>query len=160
MIHATAGLIHLVSALLAMLTGSLVLLRPKSGLWHRRIGYVYVACMLVLNSTAFLIYHLFGRVGPFHILAIFSTLGLLGGMLPALFRHRVRNWLYWHYFFMNWSVVGLYAAFWAELLTRTLPMVQFWPVVVGATGVTAAVGSYLIRRHAAQLLPPKQPRLA
>ncbi|MBO0953095.1 DUF2306 domain-containing protein [Fibrella forsythiae] len=152
MFHSTTGLIHLLAALVALFSGSLVLLRPKGGLFHKRAGYAYLASMLLLNLTALLIYHLFGRFGPFHWLAVLSLLCLTGGMVPALLRSRITRWIYWHYYFMNWSVVGLYAAFWAETLTRTLPVGQFWPLVLLATMVTTITGSVLIRRHAARLL--------
>lgn len=153
MFHSTVGLVHLISALIAMLTGAVVLLNTKGGLFHKRAGYTYVVSMLVLNVTAFMIYRLFGRFGPFHVLAIISMVGIVGGMVPVLFRRRINGWIYLHYYFMNWSVVGLYAAFWAETLTRTLPVKQFWPVVMGATLVTTFVGSYLIRKNAARFLP-------
>lgn len=152
MVHSTLGLIHVICAFLAMLLGGLVVLLPKSGCLHRRLGYLYVISMLLLNGTAFLIYRLFGHFGPFHILAVFSTLTILGGFIPALARKRVKNWLHWHYYFMTWSIVGLYAAFWAELLTRTLPMGQFWMLVFGATSVTTGLGSYFIRKHARRFL--------
>jgi hypothetical protein len=158
MAHSPIGFLHLVAALLAVVTGSVVLLNVKGGLFHKRMGYVYVASMVVLNVTAFMIYRLFGTFGPFHILAIFSSLSILGGMVPVLFRHRVSDWLIWHYYFMNWSVVGLYAAFWAETLTRTLPMGQFWPIVVVATAITTGIGSYLIRRNAVRFLPLGKPK--
>ncbi|UOR07573.1 DUF2306 domain-containing protein [Hymenobacter aerilatus] len=153
MFHSATGLIHLLSALLAMLTGAMVLLNRKGGHTHKRLGYAYVACMLVLNATAFMIYHLFGTFGPFHALSIVSLTVLTGGILPMWWR--VKNALHWHYYFMNWSVVGLYAAFWAETLTRTLPSQRFWPMVLVATVLTATVGSLLIRRNAARFLPKK-----
>jgi len=155
MFHSTVGLVHLLSAFLAMVAGAIVLLNTKGGQFHKRVGYVYVVCMIVLNGTAFMIYHLFGKFGPFHVLAIVSMVSIVGGMVPALFRQRVNNWIYWHYYFMNWSVVGLYAAFWAETFTRTLPMKQFWPIVMITTTITALIGSVLIRRHAGRLLPEK-----
>lgn len=152
MFHSTEGLIHLISAFVAMLAGAVVLLNRKAGRFHKRAGYVYVAAMLVLNLTAFMIYHLFGKFGPFHWLALVSLVSLAGGILPALFRRRVKDWIYWHYYFMNWSVVGLYAAFWAETLTRTLPMGRFWPIVAIASGVTALIGSVLIRKNMERLI--------
>ncbi|GAB3328052.1 hypothetical protein GCM10027299_29610 [Larkinella ripae] len=137
-----------------MLLAAFVVALPKRNQLHRRLGYLYVISMLILNGTAFQIYHLFGRFGPFHILALFSMLTILGGFVPALARKRVKNWLHWHYYFMTWSVVGLYAAFWAELLTRTLPMGQFWALVLAATSVTTGVGSYFIRKNASRFLAP------
>jgi uncharacterized membrane protein len=157
MAHSPIGFVHLFSALLAMLTGAVVLLTPKGSAFHKRTGYVYVVSMLVLNATAFMIYQLFGKFGPFHGLALVSLVSLIGGMVPVLLRQRVKSWLHWHYYFMNWSVVGLYAAFWSETLSRTLPMGKFWPVVMGATAMTATIGSWLIRRNAARLLSVRQP---
>lgn len=160
MFHSTTGLIHLLSAVLAMLAGAVVLLNQKGGHLHRRAGYLYVVAMLVVNATAFTIFRVTGNFGPFHWLALISLASLAGGMLPLLGRRYVEGWLHWHYYFMNWSVVGLYAAFWAETLTRLLPMHVFWPVVVVATAGTAAIGSILIRRNAARLLPPATPKTA
>jgi uncharacterized membrane protein len=156
MFHSTIGLVHLLSALLAMLTGAIVLLNNKGGQFHKRMGYAYVALMVTVNVTAFMIYHLFGKFGPFHILALVSMTCILGGMIPVFYRRQISSWMHWHYYFMNWSVVGLYAAFWAETFTRTLPMKQFWLVVVIATAITTSVGSYLIRKNAARFLPAKK----
>ncbi|MBO0952566.1 DUF2306 domain-containing protein [Fibrella forsythiae] len=151
MFHSTTGLVHLLAALVALVSGSTVLLRPKRGRFHKRAGYVHLTSML-LNLTALLIYHLFGRFGPFHWLAVLGLLCLTGGMVPALLRSRINSWIYWHYYFMSWSVVGLFAAFWSETLTRDLPVGQFWPLVLLATLVTAMAGSFLIRRYAPRLL--------
>jgi len=154
-VHSPIGLIHITSAIIAMIAGAVVLLNPKATRFHKQIGYVYVVSMVILNATAFLIYHLFGKFGPFHVAAVFSTVSILGGMVPMFFRRQITGWLHLHYFFINWSVVGLYAAFWAETFTRTLPMKQFWPIVMIATTITAFIGSVLIRRHAGRLLSGK-----
>jgi uncharacterized membrane protein len=155
MFHSITGLIHLLSALLAMAAGAVVLLNRKGGLLHKRVGYLYTLLMLVVNATAFFIFRVTGNFGPFHWLALVSLTSLLGGMVPVLARRRISGWIYWHYYFMSWSVVGLYAAFWAETFTRLLPMSRFWPAVVVATAATMLVGSFLIRRNAAHLLPAR-----
>ena len=147
LVHSSTGAVHITSALAAMLLGAAIILMTKGTTTHKRVGYGYVAAMVLVNVTAFMIYHLFGRFGPFHIAAIVSGAGVIGGMVPVIFRHRIRGWYYYHYYFMNWSVVGMYAAFWAETLVRLFPMKQFWPVVAIATGLTAFIGSYLINRH-------------
>lgn len=152
--HSTTGIIHLASALAAMLLGAAVMLLSKGTPVHKRIGYMYVASMVLVNVTAFMIYHLFGRFGPFHMAAIVSSVGIAGGMVPVLFRQRFPDWKSYHYQFMNWSVVGLYAAFWAESLVRLFPMQQFWPVVAIATGLTTLAGSYLINRNKSKFLGP------
>lgn len=161
MFHSPIGLVHLIAAGLAMAAGAVVLLNTKGGAFHKRAGYVYVAAMLTVNGTAFMIYHLFGTFGPFHWLALLSLTTIVGGLVPALLRKTPTfktNWIYWHYYFMNWSVVGLYAAFWAETFTRLSMGRQFWPLVAGATTITMFVGSYLIRRNAARLLPAASAR--
>lgn len=147
------GVTHTVAAVFAMLTGAGVLLLTKGTAAHRKIGYVYVIAMLVLNVTAFSIYNLFGRFGPFHIAAIFSTICIAGGMIPMYQRARISGWLYFHYFFMNWSVIGLYAAFWAETLTRMNQGRQFWPLVLGASLATVTIGAYLVRKYKGRHLP-------
>ena len=157
LIHSSIGLIHLLAALTAMLTGAIVLFANKATRFHRRIGYVYVLAMAVVNLTAFGIHHLYGRFGPFHVAALFSGSTILGGIGPMLFRRRIKGWLHWHYFFMNWSVVGLYAAFWAETLVRLFPIGQFWPVVVAATVGTTITGSILIRKNADRFLKSEEP---
>ncbi|HEV2292419.1 MAG TPA: hypothetical protein VGR35_01105 [Tepidisphaeraceae bacterium] len=62
-----------------MACGLLVLLRAKGTRSHRVIGYLYVAAMLALNVTAFLIYRLYGRFGPFHVAALVSLAMVIAG---------------------------------------------------------------------------------
>ncbi|MDU0371433.1 DUF2306 domain-containing protein [Hymenobacter endophyticus] len=160
MFHSPIGLVHLVSALLAMVAGAVVLLNRKGSPLHKRIGYLYVAAMLAVNATAFFIYRVTGHFGVFHWFALVSLASMAGGMVPVLVRKHISGWIYWHYYFMSWSVVGLYAAFWAETFTRVLPMSRFWPAVVVATAGTMMLGTVLIRRNAAHLLPVRLPKAA
>ncbi len=149
-VHSLTGSVHLISAIIAMISGAYVLLTTKATKRHRQVGYIYVVSMLLLNITAFWIYDLFGRFGPFHIAAIFSSICIIGGMLPIIFR--IKNWIYYHYFFMNWSTIGLYAAFWAETFTRMSSGKNFWPLVMIATMITVSVGAYLVNRNKERLL--------
>ncbi len=125
------GLIHLIASIIALIAGTWVILTQKGTAIHRKIGYVYALSMTVLIITAFMIYRLFGGFGIFHIAAIISTIALLGGMVPAILRKPEMKWLGLHYNFMYWSVMGLYAAFMAEILTRA-------PFVKGFTAVGLA----------------------
>ena len=100
-VHSPIGLVHIVSAIVAMIAGAIVLLNPKATRFHKQIGYVCVVSMVVLNATAFLIYHLYGKFGPFHVAAVFSTITIVGGMVPMSFRKQITGWLHWHYFFIN-----------------------------------------------------------
>ncbi|MFD2569006.1 DUF2306 domain-containing protein [Spirosoma soli] len=152
-LHSPTGIFHLTAALLAMLFGALTFYTEKGSLRHKQVGYVYVAAMVVVNVTAFQIYALFNRFGPFHGAAIWSSISILLGMVPVILKRPGNGkWLHLHYYFMNWSVVGLYAAFWAESLVRLFPIQYFWPVVVLATVGTVVIGARLIRRHKDRLV--------
>lgn len=146
MIHSTIGLIHTIFATIALLTGTFVLLTTKGNKLHVRVGYVYVVSMLIMNLTGFGIYHLFGGFGIFHVMILVSLFALFGGMYPVLFRSRVKNWYLQHLEVMSWSIVGLYAAFVAEMGTRLLPyQYMMWVVGLGS-GLVCCIGSILIKR--------------
>jgi len=149
-IHGLTGWMHVIAAIVAMITGAIVLLRPKGTTWHKRIGYTYVGSMLLLNISAFMIYRLFGTFGPFHIAAVVSLASVIGGMYPAI--QRTKNWLEMHYEFMGWSVIGLYAAFWSETSVRFFDMRHFWYVTVVATLLTVAVGAFILKRNKPKFL--------
>ncbi len=135
--HSSTGLIHLASAVVAVLAGTLVLAQTKGTRVHRRWGYVYVAAMLVLNGTAFGIYRLFGGWGIFHYAATLSLLSLAMGFLPALLR--MQGWKRWHVAGMYWSVIGLYAALVSEIVTR-IPGVNFGLMVGLGTAAVMLAG--------------------
>jgi len=116
-VSGTTGLVHLIVSVVAMITGIIVLVMKKGTKRHKQIGYVYVLSMLLLNITAFMIYRLFGGFGIFHFFAIVSMLTLLAGMYPILNR-KGQNYIFKHFTYMYWSIVGLYCAFCAEVLTR------------------------------------------
>lgn len=40
---------------------------PKGGRGHHQVGWTYVAAMLVVSATAFMLFGLFGGFGPFHV---------------------------------------------------------------------------------------------
>jgi uncharacterized membrane protein len=146
------GLFHTACALVALGSGAVVLRRRKGTRGHRRIGWVYVASMLLLNGTALMIYRLFGGFGPFHVAAVFSLVTVLAGIVPAV-RRRPANWLDHHYQWMTWSYVGLCAATVSEVATR-MPGFRFWWAVVFGTLAVVGVGGMLIRRRAADVLAP------
>lgn len=138
-IYSSTGWIHLIAATIALFTGTAVLALKKGTSLHIKIGYVYLVSMLIVNLTAFMIYRLFGGFGIFHIAALISLLTVLAGILPALLRKPENNWLGLHLGFMYWSVMGLYAAFAAEVLTR-IPDTPFLGMVGYATGGIMLLG--------------------
>ena len=148
-IHSNIGWFHFITAVLAMLTGTIVLLNKKGTLFHKRIGYMYVISMLLLNVSSFFIVN-FGGFSLFHFFAIVSLVSIFGGMIPTI--KKGKNWFGYHFYFMSWSVVGLYCAFWAEIGTRFVGnMKEFWWMVAAATFITSFIGSRIINREAKKL---------
>jgi len=151
MVHSYMGLFHVAVALLAMVIGPIVLWFPKGTKRHKLLGYTYAITMLLLNLSAFMIYSLQGRPSMFHLFALISLVTLAAGILPAMRKKKTKGWHQRHYYFMSWSVVGLYCAFWSETGTRLLDGHHFWWVVALASMVTALIGMVLINRKARQL---------
>ncbi len=163
------GTLHLGTAILAMASGATVLLLgPKGGRTHRRLGWVYVASMLTLNGTALMIYRLFGGWGPFHYLAIISLTGLVFGVVSAVGARKRREArdragravrVERHYYWMTFSYAGLIAAFASETITR-LPATRpvggpgpaFALAVAGATILIMVVATQWIKRSASASL--------
>lgn len=76
-VNSTLGWVHLASAMTAMAAGAIVLAGAKGTILHKRISYLYILAMIVVNATAFGIYNLTGKFGVFHILAIIACSPLL-----------------------------------------------------------------------------------
>lgn len=145
----TIGYIHLFFSIVAMITGLVVVFNTKGTLFHKRVGYTYVVSMLLLNLTAFFISN-FGGFSIFHFFAMVSFVTIIAGMYPVL--KKTKGWIYKHYYFMSWSVVGLYCAFWSEVGTRFVKNMQdFWWAVAIASFLTAFIGAYVINKNAKKL---------
>lgn len=129
--HSIEGFVHFVTAMIAMIAGTVVLFSRKGTLFHKRWGYVYFGAMAIMLCTSFMIYRLFNGVGIFHYAAIASSITLVAGFVPLIWRQVIPNWLEWHFSMMYWSVIGLYAAFLAEAFTR-IPSSPF----LGMVGIT------------------------
>ncbi len=148
-IHSNIGWFHFIVSLLALLFGTFVLLNKKGTKLHKIIGYSYVISMMLLNVSSFFIVN-FDGLSLFHFFSIFSLMTVLAGIIPAIMR--TKNWFSFHFYFMSWSVVGLYAALWSEIGTRFVGnMQEFWWMVVLATGLTVFIGSRIIKREAKKL---------
>ena len=139
MTHSWIGQVHLLASILSLILGTLILILTKGTTLHRRIGYFYTVAMLMVNFTAFGIYRLFGGFGPFHITAIISLISIAGGMLPIYYKHKISGWYIYHMAFMYYSVIGLYAAFLSEIVTR-IPGLNFGLMVGVGTGLVMLVG--------------------
>ena len=167
------GLFHTGTAIAALVAGAAVLLSRKGTRRHRQVGWLYVASMIALNTSALFIYRLFGGFGPFHVGAIFSLVTVVAGVAAAVGARRHRDardpvgrarLIERHYFWMSFSYVGLTAAAVAEIVTR-LPALRPAPGQGGVFGLTVAlsslvvifVGAAKIRRHRERTLHPFQP---
>nr|WKN39191.1 DUF2306 domain-containing protein [Tunicatimonas sp. TK19036] len=146
LVHDSLGAFHLMVAILALISGTLVLLMKKGTQRHKLVGYFYAFNMLLVNLTAFGIYRLWGGFGIFHIAAIIGLVTLLAGMIPVMIRKPRDNYMGWHFSFMYWSVIGLYAAFVSETLTR-IPETPFFGMLGIATFGVMAVASWAFRKY-------------
>jgi uncharacterized membrane protein len=156
------GALHVITAVIALASGAVVLLRRKGTASHRRIGWVYVASMLALNITALAIYRLTKTFGPFHVAALFSLATVVAAIIPAWRRKPRNGWLDLHYYFMSWSYLGLLAATVAEVASR-VPAIQafgggptpaFWTSVAVASAAVFLIGGPMIKRR---FVPVTQP---
>lgn len=144
--HDWVGFMHLQTSIIALISGTLVLWMRKGTKEHKQIGYVYTTSMLLMILTAFCIYRLFGGFGLFHGLAVVSFLTLTGGMAPVITKKPKKNWMSLHYSFMYWSVIGLYAAFVSEMLTR-IPETPFFGMLGIATLGVMVAANILFRKY-------------
>src|SRR5947199_8391366 len=108
--------------------------------------------MLVLNVTAFGIYHLTGRFNIFHIFAIVSLATLSAGVIPVLLRKQLGNWLALHYKYMAWSYAGLLAATSNELFAhvpafKALVRITGQWIMLAAIVVILGLSALLISRR-------------
>lgn len=143
------GAVHFFCACASLVLGLVVLMLRKGTRWHRAIGLIYVMAMLSVNGSALLLFHMTGRFGVFHALALVSLSGVLSGVAAAIFRWR--NWLYSHYRAMAFSYVGLLAAATAEAMVR-IPALHVRSASMGiAIGIGSAIvfsvaGAIVVRR--------------
>ena len=135
----TTGLIHLISSIFALIFGTIVLIKRKGTKRHKQVGYAYVISMAILIITAFMIYRLFKGWGMFHYLTTISLITIIMGMIPIWTKKPRNRWKYLHFSSMYWSVMGLYAAFAAEIFTR-IPETPFFGMVGIAIGIIMLTG--------------------
>jgi uncharacterized membrane protein len=142
------GWIHVTFGIVALLTGSGVILLRKGTRWHRTLGHFYLNSMIGLNVSALFIYRLFGTFGPFHWMAVASLITLLLGMLPIFTRRPKGRWLELHGGFISGSYVGLVAATASEITSRAPGTGEFEGLSVVITSITIiGVGVYFIQRN-------------
>lgn len=136
------GTAHVALAIASLILGAMIFLQQKGGRRHRRLGYLYAGALLLVNSSALLVYEDSPGFGPFHILAMVSLATLSGGFIPAFLRRPADVWLEFHAYFMSWSYVGLVAAGASQMGTSLVG--PGWSPVVIPTVLIMVVGALLI----------------
>ncbi len=129
------GLIHIVSAVVALSFGAVVFFKPKGGKVHKLIGYLYIFALLCVNASALFVYEDSITGGPFHVLAVVSLVTLICGFVPVFTRLPKMSWLSLHAYFMSWSYVGLVSAGVGQMSAM---MLEVQPVLL-TVGVPAAL---------------------
>ncbi len=157
MIHSAIGLVHVIAAVISLLSGLVIFLRKKAGALHRFLGYVYSLSMFVMLGTALSIYRLNGSFNLLHGFALFSSLQLGRGLYHAVSRKPKGAWLDAHYQWIVGSYIGLCAALVAESATRVImPYLYdqcvrsfgwFWGIVGAATFIVVWMGQILMSRN-------------
>ncbi len=84
--------VHAFAAMSAFVLGAVQLAAPKGTLPHRTLGWVWVALMLAISASSFLIHgiRMWGPWSPIHILSVFTPIMLVFAVLAAR-GHRVRS---------------------------------------------------------------------
>lgn len=148
------GFSHTIAALVALISGTIILFKKKGSSHHKVLGYTYVISMVFTLASAFSIYDLFGSWGVFHWAALVGTFSLLSGFIPVVLKSPEKKWLNNHYHYMLWSYIGLVAAAFSEIGTR-LPAMwpeldnmfvveYFWLATTVASTLVCCIGAYCI----------------
>ena len=150
------GMTHVGFGICALTMGAFVLALPKGTRSHRVVGYLYVACMVLLNATALGIYRLLGHFGPFHALALISLITLGAGLIPVLRKPVTSRAMIKHLMTIGWSYVGLWAATMAEIAVR-VPAAQniaggMAAGTVAGTALAMLVGGGLLSQYRVRLI--------
>jgi uncharacterized membrane protein len=146
------GLVHILTAIAAIIFGAAVLLSRKGTARHKLMGRVYVAAMWALNITALMDYELYGYFGPFHWMALISLATVLVGHLAVL--RKQPGWKQSHAYMMGGSYVGLMAAAVAETASR-VPGWSFAYSVIISSVLTIFVGVWMMNVYTPRALNPR-----
>ena len=120
-VHSIAGVFHLVTAVVGLLTGAYLLLTAKGTKLHKRIGYVFSAALVIVNVSALFIYDFnHGKPSVFHYLIIVSMFCLLYGLYPMVKKTTTRGRIKQHFKGMIGAALGLWAAGATEYFVREL----------------------------------------
>ena len=155
-----SGITHITFGFASLVLGVGIFSSAKGTDLHRVLGALYVLSMFGLNLTALLIYHIFGRFGVFHVLALINLGLVLAGFGTVLLKRPRERWLRNHYYFMGWSYVGLWAATMTEITVRVVGWSLGVAVAVPTIAVTVLGGAWVQLRQRRTLARVKSGRIA
>lgn len=136
--HSFEGIIHLLFAIIGLITGSFLLIAKKGSKIHWIIGRVFAISLIIVNLSALFIYDFNdGKIGPFHFLIPVSLFFLLYGWIPMLRRKKKSNFINKHIIGMIGASLGLWAAGATEYYFREI-------VTVNTPKTTQLVHSFLV----------------
>ena len=139
-----AVFIHVVCGLLALYAGCVLLFKPKQSSLHKRLGYLYVVTLTLVDLTGLAMYAIKGTgIHAFHFLAIGNLIALYGGLFAIIFKRPLKRWYRFHYYMISWSYVGLVTATLVEILVKSMASPPV--AVIALLCVTAVVcgGSWI-----------------
>ena len=151
---------HGVLGLIALITGTLILLLQQGTRLHKKIGRVYVASIYLLCLISFFIFELFGRYGVFHIFSMVSIGAVTAGIIPLL--RKDRGWYKRHFENMLWSYFGLvlatcshfFGSVFVFLKSQEFSAVATWVfTAVIVWGIPHLIGVPLIVRKVGYFMP-------
>jgi uncharacterized membrane protein len=137
------GIAHVIFGFTSLVLGVGIFSLTKGTALHRAVGALYVLSMFGLNVTALTIYRVFGGFGVFHIFSLINIVLLLAGFSAVLLQRPRKKWLRYHYYFIGWSYVGLWAATVSEVITRVPGWLFAVAVAVPTIAVTLLGGAWV-----------------
>jgi len=120
-IHSTAGAVHVMMAIVGLITGVYLLLTIKGTKLHKGVGYVFAGALLLANVSALFIYDFNdGKPSVFHYLIIVSLFCLFYGLYPMFKKPAMKGRINKHLKGMTGAALGLWAAGATEYFVREL----------------------------------------
>ena len=123
--NSISGIIHFTSASLGLILGAGILfLKPGSKI-HKIAGYIFIPTLIIVNFSALFIHEMGMKFGPFHYIIPFSLYFLFLGVKPFLIKKDGVKSIKNHIRGMVGAALGLWAAFFAELVARIPSLNKF-----------------------------------
>ena len=153
--------IHIISALAAIISGAIVFLLPKGDKIHRQVACIYVLSMLV---TTFVVIFVPATVLPFGnsgygFFHIFILVGMVSSLV-AIFslvrwrQTREKKWLRMHQMRFTFSYAGLIMAGVSQLLTNPRFLIvsemtpaSFWAIFAAANLGILGAAMFMVQRY-------------